>query len=423
MKLLDAFFGRAETRGVDESISFQDVFGIGLDLVGSSTTAGINVTDDRALCLSAVYGSVRIISEGVSKLPISAKMGAGNSAASMALPPWIEIPSVGVDYLGTGEVIDQLLVSLLLRGNAHVFTTRDDAGVIQEVQVLDPETVEPYLVKGRRLLYRVDGKPGFTPTQISTVIGLSRPGSIKGMSPIDFGAPTIGLGLAAQQFGSAFFGNGANPSGVIEIEEEMSENGAALLRESFRRLHSGKKAGGVAVLSEGAKFKTISISPEQAQFLATREFQVSDIARIFGVPPHLLQDATGSTSWGSGLAEQSVNYVTHTLRPWVERIEALLTRMVRSERPGMTGDEQISIHMSMEHLLRGDYSSRIDTYSKGLLNGIYNLDEIRAFEGLGPLPDGAGQAHRVPLNTAPINEEEARELVTAGLALTQGVSE
>ena len=397
MRFADALFGRIEHRGVDASLSYQHIWGRALDLRGAGTVAGETITDRRALCLSAVYGSIRILAEGVSKLPIRAAIGTGSMAEPAPLPTWITDPSPTVTHLTMGEILDQVMVSMLLRGNAYVATNRDQFGQIDSLQVLDPDVVEPYLPQNgpRVLRFRVNGKPGFTQNDISMVIGMSRPGAITGMSPIDHAAETIGLGLAATEFGAAFFGNGANPSGLIELEDPLSEEGEEMLRQSWRKLHAGKRAGGVAVLTEGAKFKTLSITPDNAQFLETRGFQVADIARFFGVPPHLLADASGSTSWGSGLAEQSTNYVTHALRPWVERIESLLTRMARSERPEM----QLDLSLSMDHLLRGDFATRMDTYGKALMNGIYNLDEVRRFEGLPPIPDGVGQAHRVPLNT------------------------
>lgn len=406
MRVLDALFGRNEQR----AISYQDFWGRGADLAGKTTVAGENITDRRALCLSAVYGSIRILAEGVSKLPARTTRGTGPNAEQVAQPPaWLDMPSPLVKHIGIGEVIDQIMVSLLLRGNAYVLTPRDSRGFITELQVLNPDQVQPYIPERgpRRVFFRVAGDPNYDQDDIAMAVGLSRPGEIIGMSPIDHAAETIGLGLAATEFGAAFFGNGANPSGLIELDQQLSPEGEDMLRSSWKKLHSGKRAGGVAVLTEGAKFRQLSVTPENAQFLETRGFQVADIARFFGVPPHLLQDASGSTSWGSGLAEQSVNYVTHALRPWVERIEAMLTRMARSERPGVQGQRRIHITLSMDHLLRGDFATRMDTVVAGVMNGLLTPDEGRLMvDNLPPLPDGAGGTARFPLNTAPQGEAQ-----------------
>lgn len=396
MSVLQRFLG-ADTEA--RAVTFQDVFGAGLDLVGNRSAAGINVTEDRALTLTAVYGSVRILSEGVSKLIIEATRGLGSSATPVDLPEWVERPSVALPHLGMGEILDQVMMSLLLRGNAYILTPRDESGRIQELIVLDPSTLDP-VVEGasRRLSFKLHSSGRRLSTDdVTMVVGLSRPGQIKGIAPLDFARETIGLGLAAQEYGATFFRDGAQTSGLIEVDGALSKEGAEALKRSWNSAHQGSgKANRVAVLTEGATFKPISVTPEQAQFLATRAFQVPDVARLYGVPPHLLQDASGSTSWGSGLAEQSTNYVVHSLRPWTSRIDAMLTRMARSELPpGTQRRRRLNLTLQIDHLTRGDFNSRINTYGAGLDRGVWNLDEVRAMEGLPELPEGAGKTHRV----------------------------
>lgn len=407
MGFLQRVLGTGEVRGVDAPVNFPDVWGRALESTLIGTTSGVSVNDDKALTLSAVYGSVRILSEGISKLPVRVTRGKGPDAQPVVqMPGWLEVPAPDRPHIGLGEVLDQVMVSLLLRGNAYLLTPRTESGLITQLHVLNPDDVEPML-RGGRLVFKVEGERQFlTPADVSMVTGLMRPGEICGMSPIDYARETIGLGIAAQQFGGSFFGNGATTSGVLEAPGELSVAGAKLLKNTWEAAHQGsKRAHKVAILTEGLQYKPISVTPEQAQFLDTRRFQVADVARIFGVPPHLLQDASGSTSWGSGLAEQSVNYVTHSLRPWAERINAMLTRMLRSERATVTGQRRPYVTLSLDHLTRGDFATRIATYGSGLDRGIWNLDEVREMEGLPAIPDGSGQQHRVPLNTGPSNTE------------------
>jgi HK97 family phage portal protein len=410
VSVLQRFLGAARE---DRSISFQDVWGRGLDMFGAQTTAGVVVNDDSALALSAVYGSVRILSEGISKLPIDATMGKGAGAVAMPeIPLWLETPSPATPHIGMGEVIDQLMVSALMRGTGYALTPRDKFGNIIEISVLDPDKVTPVMQKNpSRVVFKIQGyDEPFTSQDVAMMIGLSKPGALVGMSPIDNARETIGLGLAAQTFGAALFGNSAVTSGVIEVEGEMSEPGAKLLSRTWNESHKGpKRAHKVAILTEGAKYKPISMTAEQAQFLATREFQVSDVARIFGVPPHLLQDASGSTSWGSGLAEQSVNFVVHSLRPWATRVDRLLTRLAQSEASTDPGGTRRYLTLSLDHLTRGDFSTRISTYGTGLDRGIWNLDEVRAMENLPAIQGGAGQDHRVPLYTGATNDLEGSD--------------
>lgn len=156
------------------------------------------------------------------------------------------------------------------------------------------------------------------------------------------------------------------------------------------------------MLTEGAKFSKVALSPDEAQFLQTRQFQVPEVARIFGVPPHLIADATNSTSWGSGLAEQNQAFAQFSLRPWLERIEAGLTRLLYAE----TADRKKFIKFGLDGIQRGAPTERMGMYSIGLQQGIYSIDEVRAWEDLEPLPDGAGEAHRVPLNLADVTADE-----------------
>jgi len=386
------------------AVSYADVWG--RDMSASSvTSAGKVVTDDTALGLSTVYGAVRILSDGVATLPIDITRGKGALASPMeVVPPWIESPSPEVRKI---DFMSQVMMSLLLRGNAYIFTARSDAGAVESLIVLDPDRVELRSVRGQ-LLYTLDSATGehFTSYDILHIRGLMKPGSLVGLSPIANASETIGLSLAAQEYGATFFGNGAVPAAIVEVPNMLSKEGANLLKESWNSVHKGSsKAGKLAVLTEGAKFSALSVAPDEAQFLQTRSFQVADIARVFAVPPHLLQDASGSTSWGSGLAEQTQNYVTHSLRPWVERIEEAFTWLARTEAFSSNPADRLFVSLRMDHLLRGDFASRVTAYGAALDRGIYNLDEVRAFEDLPPIPDGSGKLHRVPLNSAPTSTD------------------
>ena len=381
----------------ERSVSYSDLWGRDLSST-AATASGKAVTAESAMTLSTVYGAVRILTDGVATLPISMTRGTGGDARPVARPPaWLDEPSETVRKI---DFMSQIMMSLLLSGNAYVATARDEQNKVRSMVVLDPASVTPVATSGR-LMFRVN-EHVVGANEILHIRGLVKPGEILGLSPLAYASETIGLGLAAQEYGASFFGNGAVPAAIISAPGQLSREGVDILKNSWNNVHKGSsKSGKLAVLTEGAEFKALSVSPDEAQFLQTRAFQVADIARVFAVPPHLLQDASGSTSWGSGLAEQSQNYVTHSLRPWVERIEEAFTWLARSEAPAATPRQRLNVSMRMDHLLRGDYASRISTYGSALDRGIYNLDEVRAFEGLTPLPDGLGQEHRVPLNTAP----------------------
>ncbi|MCP4960212.1 MAG: phage portal protein, partial [Actinomycetia bacterium] len=200
------------------SVSFQDMWGRGADMFGVSTAAGVAVNDRSAMTLSAVFGSVRILAEGVSTLPVVADADAN-------MPPWVDQPSAKSPHLSIADIIGQVMVSLLHRGKGFVLTGRQ-AGAVVDLEVLSPDACQLVHVDVgglTRTRFRVDGANRLLrPDEIAYVPGLMAPGSIEGMAPLDYARETIALGLAAQTFGAGFFGNGANPSGIIEVAESLS---------------------------------------------------------------------------------------------------------------------------------------------------------------------------------------------------------
>ncbi len=395
------FIGRLLGAGPSDierrSIGWDDVWG-GLRTRSSS---GREVTEQNALTLSAVYACVRILSDGISVLPTVTTRGLGPDAEIVARPPaWLDEPHPALRRM---DVNVQILVSLLLRGNAYVLTIRDATGLVLELWPVDPDllNVEEDTSRPVRFPRYSIGGVVLHPMDLLHIRGMTLPGRFLGLSPIEYARETIGLGLAAQEFGAAFFGNGAQPGGVIESDGTMSDTGVKLLRRTWNEMHQGAgNSNKLAILTEGAKYKPISIAPEPAQFLQTRQFGVADVARFYGVAPHLIGDASGSTSWGSGLAEQSTNTVTFSFLPWAKRLEEAWTWLARSERPTVTGQRKLYVSIDLDDLKRGDFKSRIETYRTAIDAGIYTVDEVRRWEGLPPAPEKAA-APSPPEITAP----------------------
>ena len=396
--------GRTESR----SLSFQDIWGRGLDMTTARTSSGEVVTYDSALTLSAVYAAIRLLSDSVSTLSLDVLFRSNGSEQKFRpLPPWVRSMST---ELRNHEILGQVVTSLLLDGNAYLATLRDDTGRVLSLSVLDPSDITPNLTTdedGFQRLTFTSAKAGgvtLTSRDITMVRGLMKPGQITGVSPITAAREFIGLGIATQRFGAAFFGNGATPGSVIEVPGQLSPEGAQALKTAWNDVHKGSGNGSrLAVLTESAKCSKISLSPEDSQFLETRQATVQDVARLYGVPPHLLADASGSTSWGSGLHEQNVAFSQYSLRPLVTRVEAALTSIMRSE-----GIAVAYCRFDLESMRRAT-SERWDTYSKSIQAGVLSIDECRAYEGLAALPDGKGQTHYVPLNLAPIGERTVEE--------------
>lgn len=376
MRLLNWLRGGDEVRSA--SWDTGDLFSAG------NSSGGQVVNDETALSVMAVFAAVRIISEGMASLPLDAtKPNANGFTEPMKnQPAWLTIPNAPLN-ITIQDLVSQMLVSLLLRGNAYVFVLRDGLNRVVGLEVLDPDSVSVRRVADR-LVYDISGVP-FDGNDVLHVRGLTLPGAIEGLDPLTHAAATIGTGLASQDYGNSYFENASLPSGFITVPGSLSEAAAGLMKKSWDKAHSGaENAGKAAVLTEGAEFKPLSLSPEQTQFLEVRRFTVQDVARLFGVPPHLLADSSNSTSWGSGLAEQNTAFSKMTLTPWAERVEVGLTRVLRSEG-GPRQNTQARVRINLDGFERGSYADRIDTYASGIAAGIYDPNEVRGWEDLPPL--------------------------------------
>lgn len=339
------------------------------------------VSTDSAMRLSAVFACLRLLSEAISTLPLDTFVREGGTRR-----PWRPRP----DYLSFQpplpsriDYLSQLMLSLLTDGNAFVATPRDDMGVPIALIVLDPSAVVVERIEGR-VRYRIGERELDPLNDVLHIKGMTLPGALRGLSPIAYARETIGLGLAAQRFGQAFFENGALPGAVIESPGTMSDPAIRRFRETWNAGHQGvANAHRIGVLTEGATLSKVSVAPNDAQFLETRAFQVPDVARIFGVPPHLIADASNSTSWGSGLAEQNLAFGQFSLRPWIERIEDGHARLLTTH-----GLPDVFVKLNLDALLRASLADRYAAYNVGINARFLSRNEARRTEDLPPIPGG-----------------------------------
>lgn len=403
---------------VKRSISFQDVFdqGIDLDLFHHPRDhAGVRVTEQTAASLSAVYACWRIISEAIATLPrdvITTVNGVPTPLSSQ--PIWMRNPNPDDTWT---EFLGQVMVSLLATGNAYILVRWGFGNAVADLTVLDPHLC----TKERRGVVKVTNSERGTVTELFEassyggdtrallevlhVRGMTKPGALEGMNPIQSTAQTLGVAIAAQKYGAEFFANDATPSGLIQMPESvgLSPDGQAAARKAWNDLFG---AGGkgmrkrVGVLIEGARFQQLQISPNEAQFLETRKFGVQEVARIYGAPPHLIGDTTNTTGWGTGMAEQNTAFVIHTLRPWIERLEARLSILTSIDLK----NPQARLRLNEEALLRGATKERWEVLRSNVAAGLMTADEARRQEGMAALPDGAGSVPWVPLNQAQPSE-------------------
>ena len=245
-----------------------------------------------------------------------------------------------------------------------------------------------------------NGRVILLPKDVLHIPGLGFDGLV-GYSPIAMAKNAIGLAIATEEYGAKFFANGAAPSGVLEHPGTIKD--PSRVREAWQSQFGGSaNSGKIAVLEEGMKYTPISISPEQAQFLETRKFQINEIARIFRVPPHMVGDLEKSSF--SNIEQQSLEFVKYTLDPWVVRWEQSIARALLSE------DEKRSyfVKFNLEGLLRGDYASRMNGYATARQNGWMSANDIRELENLDRIPaEEGGDLYLINGNMLPLKHAGA----------------
>ena len=367
---------------------------------GAASKTGIAVTEDSAMRLSAVFGAVRVISETIASLPWEVKQDAGDSTRSASAHPinkLIHHPNGMMTDFNFREVCQ---AHLCLHGNAFIAIRRNEAGQPVKLIPVHPDRVEVKVYKDEKF-YTIDqGKETFDDTEMIHILGLSFDGII-GKSVIEAARESIGLGLAADQFGGSFFGNGANVSAILTHPGRLSDEAYKRLMASWARRYSGlDNAHKTAILEEGMNLQKVSISPQESQFLETRKFGVEDIARFFRIPLAYLGSLENSST-RANIEEQGIQFQRNTVLPWVKRWEAEFNRKL------FPGQENYFIRMNMDGLLRGDISSRYSSYAVARQWGWLSVNDIRKHESLEPI-DG-GDIYLQPMNMVEAGTDNTAE--------------
>ena len=368
--------------------------GGGWNFLFGGTTSGKAVNERTAMQTSAVYACVRILAESVAGLPLHVyERTANGSKSTKPSHPLYQLLHDEPNREMTSFVFRETLMShLLLWGNAYAQIIRDGRGFPIALYPLLPDRMAVDRNESGELVYTYQSDKGQVKLRRENVLhipGLGFDGLI-GYSPIAMAKNAVGLALATEDYGAAFFANGANPGGVLEHPGVIKPEQADRLRESWQSQFGGANAHRVAVLEEGLKFHQMSIPPEQAQFLETRKFQINEIARIFRVPPHMVGDLEKSSF--SNIEQQSLELVKYTLDPWVVRWEQSLQQALILPSEKAT----IFIKFNLDGLLRGDYQSRMQGYSTGIQNGFMSVNDVRGLEDMNLLTaEEGGDLHFV----------------------------
>jgi len=356
---------------------------VGLLFGGETVSAGVQVTEEKALGLPAVFRAVNVVAGTIASLPIHAfrdsTTGARTPVASSH--PAAKLLATPHPDMTQFELWETVLTHMILWGNAYLWLRRDALGRVVELWPIHPSRMRAGRTSDLKKVYKLDG--GDVELDDTRILHLPAFGydGVCGVSPVRLAREGLGLAIAAEQYGAKLFGSGSLATGILQTDQRLTPDQADALQVRWRAKRSGlNSAHETIVLDAGAKWTQMSIPPGDAQFLESRSFQVSEIARMFGVPPHMLMDTEKVTSWGTGIEQQSIGFVVYTLRTWIIRIEQRLSRIL-SPQP-------VYAHITVEGLLRGDSAQRAAFYKQMFDMGAYNTDEIRALEEMGPVPGG-----------------------------------
>ena len=373
-----------------------------------NSSSGKVVTERSAMQMTAVYACVRILSEAIAGLPLHMYRYKEDGGKEKAIdhPLYQLLHDEPNPEMSSFVFRETLMTHLLLWGNAYAQIIRNGKGEIVALYPLMPNKMTVSRDEDGQLYYTYqksqDELPkdgGYTvtlhPSDVLHIPGLGFDGLV-GYSPIAMAKNAIGLAIATEEYGSKFFANGAAPSGVLEHPGTIKD--PSRVRESWQQTFGGSaNSNKIAVLEEGMKYTPISISPEQAQFLETRKFQINEIARIFRVPPHMVGDLEKSSF--SNIEQQSLEFVKYTLDPWVIRWEQSIHRTL------LTADEKkvYFVKFNVEGLLRGDYQSRMSGYATARQNGWMSANDIRELENLDRIPaEDGGDLYLINGNMLPL---------------------
>lgn len=361
-----------------------------------SSLAGVKVDNDTAMTFSAVFAAHKILSESVAMLPLHLYRRDGDSkqqASDHPLYPILhDIANPDMDAYLVRETLTAHLVGW---GRAHAKIDYDANGKIVAYWPIPPSMITPKYNERNQLVFEMNA-PGlptktYRKDEMLFLRGMS-PDGITCYSPIKLAEQGIGLALAAEGYGATVFGNGEVPGGVLEHPSTLEDDAYERLSNSWTDRHGGfSKANRLVILEEGMKYNKIGISPDEAQFLTTRAFQVQEIARWYRIPSMML-NMDGASSTYASVEAFGTQFVMYTLFPWLVRWEKSISMQMLLERER----KQIFAEHMINALLRGDTASRYQAYAVGRQWGWLSVNDIRAFENMNPIKNG--DAYLTPLN-------------------------
>lgn len=382
---------------------------------GNVSAAGPAVTERTAMGIGAVYACVGLIGGAIASMPLPIYRRTESGREKIEHEVWWLLNEQPCACMSAAVMWEYLIWSLLLHGDAFAIIKRASplSPKIVEIEPVHPSCVTVQEVNERLVYTIVDCEETEVLDQddVLHIPGLGFDGR-RGLSPLRYAArQTFGLAIAAEEYSARFFSNGARPDYVVTVDGKMTKDQTDLFRESWMARYAGLSNAHVpAILTGGSDVKKLTLSPEEAQLMATRNFQATDIARIYGVPPHMIGITEKSTSWGSGIEQQGIGFVKYTLQRHLVKIEQEINRKIFRK------SLQLFAEFNTAGLERGDYKARNEGYRIALGRagepGWMTVNEIRRLENLPPIDGGDALTTSLPATPPPANENRQPIAIT-----------
>lgn len=371
---------------------------------GQESATGIFVSAETALKYSTVLICVRVLAESVASLPciLYRRRKDGGKDRATDHPLYQVLHDQANDWNTAFEYVEGTMTNLAMRGNGYSYVDRNSKGQTVGLVPLNPDGVKISQAIDYSPIYEAvmpdNQRQKLSRREMHHIRGPIPKGYV-GRSLIEMHREGIGLGLAAEAFGANMYRNGVKPTGVLEHPKTLGSESIASLRQQFANRYAGlENTGKPLVLEEGMKWVSMSMTMTDAQYIESRKFQRSEIAGIFRVPAHLVNDLERATF--SNIEHQTIDFVVHSLRPWLKRWEQTINRdlLMREERG------EYFAEFLIDDFLRGDFPTRMAGYALGIQNGIWNPDEVRIKENANLREDGLGGEYWRPSNMYPPKE-------------------
>lgn len=360
--------------------------------VGAPTASGESVSYNTALKVSAYYACVKLISDTIGILPKHVMEYLPGGARKRAENhPLYDLVHLQPNPLQTSiEFFSMMTAHVVMRNNAYARIVPGPRGFADQIIPLHPDNVriQTLAAGGYRYMVREAGQ-GEKPYNDEDILHLRgfQQDAVKGLDMLPLMGESVGVSAATMKYRARFFGNDASPGGVLKKAGKLSEQAQKNLKESWDAAHRGGNQHRVAILEDGLEWQDIGIEPQKAQLIESEEFNAEDICRWMGVPPFMIGLTSKSTSWGTGIEQQNIGFVTYTIMPLTVRWQQAISRDL------ILIPKKYYVDFVLTGLLRGDSAQRYNVYSIGRELGMFTPNDLLRFEDMNPREDAGGDEY------------------------------